>query len=234
EMSALEQALRDDLEPKAPRAVAVLDPLKLVLENWPEDRVDDCEAPAHPQRPDLGRRRFPFARELWIERDDFVESPPKGFFRLYPGNRVRLRYGYVVECTGCEKDADGRVVAVHARVFLDSKSGTPGADAYKVKGNLHWVAAHAAVDAEVRLYDRLFTEAQPGAGGGDPLDSLNPASKKVLQAKLEPGLEAAAPESRWQFERHGYFVADRFDHGPGRAVFNRTVGLKDSRGNPRR
>src|SRR5690606_15818591 len=109
-----------------------------------------------------------------------------------------------------------------------------GADAYKVKGNLHWVAAHAAVDAEVRLYDRLFTEAQPGAGGGDPLDSLNPASKKVLQAKLEPGLEAAAPESRWQFERHGYFVADRFDHGPGRAVFNRTVGLKDSRGNPRR
>ncbi len=234
EMSALEQALRDDLEPKAPRAAAVLDPLKLVLDNWPADRLDECEAPVHPQRPELGRRRFPFARELWIEREDFAEAPPKGFFRLYPGNRVRLRYGYVVECTGCEKDADGNVVAVHANAFLDSKSGTPGADTYKVKGNLHWVAAVAAIDAEVRLYERLFTEAQPGAGGTDPLDSLNTASKRVVQAKLEPGLADALPESRWQFERHGYFVADRVDHRAGRPVFNRSVSLKESRSNPKR
>ena len=229
EMSALEQALRDDLEPRAPRAVAVLDPLKLVIDNWPEGRIEECEAPVHPHRPELGRRRFPFARELWIEREDFAETPPKGFFRLFPGNRVRLRYGFVVECTGCDRDAEGNVTAVHATAFLDSKSGTPGADAYRVKGNLHWVAAHAALDAEVRLYGRLFTEAQPGAGDTDPLDALNPASKQVLRARLEPGLADAAPESRWQFERHGYFVADRVDHGPGRAVFNRAVGLKDPR-----
>ncbi len=230
EMSALEQALRDDLEPSAPRAVAVLDPLKLILDNWPADRVDECEAPVHPQQPDLGRRRFPFGRELWIEREDFAEAPPKGFFRLYPGNRVRLRYGHVIECTGCDKDADGRVIAVHADELPYSKSGTPGADNYKDKGNLHWVAAHAAVDAEVRLYERLFTEAQPGAGGTDPLAALNRESKQILQAKLEPGMAQAAPESRWQFERHGYFVADRMDHQAGRPVFNRAVSLKDARG----
>ncbi len=234
EMTALEQALRDDLEPKAARAIAVLDPLKLVLDNWPEDRIDDCEAPVHPQRPELGRRHFPFARELWIEREDFAETPPKGFFRLYPGNRVRLRYGYVIECTGCEKDDDGNVIAVHANVMPDSKSGTPGADTYKVKGNLHWVAARAAVDAEVRLYERLFTEAQPGAGGTDPLDSLNASSKRIVQAKLEPGVGLIEAETRLQFERHGYFVADRLDHREGRVVFNRAVSLKESRSNPRR
>ncbi|MCL4184520.1 MAG: glutamine--tRNA ligase/YqeY domain fusion protein, partial [Burkholderiaceae bacterium] len=143
DMGALEQALRDDLEGKASRAIAVLDPLKLVIDNWPAERTELCEAPVHPQRPELGRRRFPFGRELWIEREDFAEQPPKGFFRMFPGNRVRLRYGYVVECTGFEKDDDGQVVAVHAEVLEDSKSGTPGSDAYKVKGNLHWVSVAA-------------------------------------------------------------------------------------------
>ncbi|MBN9460090.1 MAG: glutamine--tRNA ligase/YqeY domain fusion protein [Burkholderiales bacterium] len=230
EMGALEQALRDDLEGKAPRAVAVLDPLKLVITNWPEGTSEPCEAPAHPQHPELGVRRFPFARELWIERADFAETPPKGFFRLFPGNRVRLRYGYVVQCTGFEKDDDGRVVAVHAEVLKDSKSGTPGSEAYKVKGNLHWVAAEAALDAEVRLYDRLFFQPHPDAGGRDFREALNANSKRVVRVKLEPSLAAAAPEARYQFERHGYFVADRLDSRPGQPVFNLAVSLKDSWG----
>ena len=230
DMGTLEQALRDELEPRAPRAVAVLDPLKLVITNFPEGQAEDCTAPAHPHRPELGQRRFPISRELWIEREDFAETPPKGFFRLFPGNRVRLRYGYVVQCTGFEKDADGRVTAVHAEYFPDSKSGTPGADAYKVKGNIHWVSAAHAVQAEVRLFDRLFTEAHPDAGGRDYRDAINPASKTVVRAQLEPTLAAANPDDRFQFERHGYFVADRVDSSDGRPVFNRAVSLKDSWG----
>ena len=167
---------------------------------------------------------------MWIERDDFAEQPPKGFFRLYPGNRVRLRYGYVVECTGFEKNAQGEVVVVHATCFLDSKSGTPGADQYKVKGNLHWVSAGHALDAEVRLYDRLYREPHPEAGGRDHKEALNPESRRVVRAKLEPGLGAAQPEAIFQFERHGYFVADRVDSRPGAPVFNRAVTLKDSWG----
>ncbi|MBN9430099.1 MAG: glutamine--tRNA ligase/YqeY domain fusion protein, partial [Burkholderiales bacterium] len=232
--SLLEQALRDDLEGKAPRATAVLDPLKLVITDYPQGQTEPCEAPVHPQRPELGKRQFTFGRELWIEREDFAEQPPKGFFRLYPGNRVRLRYGYVVECTGCEKDADGRVTTVFAKYFADSKSGTPGADTYKVKGNLHWVAAHEAFDAEVRLYDRLFVEPQPGAGGADYKDALNPQSKRIIRAKLEPSLRLAAPEARFQFERHGYFVADRIDSGPQAPVFNLAVSLKDTWGQSRK
>src|SRR5690606_25626178 len=228
DMGTLELALRDDLEAKAARAVAVLDPLKLVITNWPESKVEDCEAPVHPQQPERGKRVFPISRELWIEREDFAETPPKGFFRLYPGNRVRLRYGYVIECTGCEKDAHGKVVAVHATYFDDSKSGTPGADTYKVKGNLHWVSAAHALDAEVRLYDRLYKDPQPGAGDTDHLASLNPDSKKVIGAKLEPTLANAQPDDRFQFERHGYFVVDRVDSKPGALVFNRAVTLKDS------
>jgi len=141
---------------------------------------------------------------------------------------VRLRYGYVVKCTGCEKDAAGKVVAVHCEYFPDSKSGTPGADAYKVKGNLHWVSAAHAYECEVRLYDRLFREANPGAGGRDFLEDLNPGSKQVITACLEPALKEARPEERFQFERHGYFVADRVDSQAGAPVFNRTVTLKDS------
>jgi glutaminyl-tRNA synthetase len=169
---------------------------------------------------------------LWIEREDFTETPPKGYFRLFPGNKVRLRYGYVIECTGAEKDAQGNVVAVHCNYFPDSKSGTDGANNYKVKGNIHWVSAQHAVPAEVRLYDRLFKEAQPDAGGRNFLEALNPDSKRVAQAYLEPGAEALQPEARCQFERHGYFVADRHDSKPGKPVFNRIVGLRDSWGKP--
>jgi glutaminyl-tRNA synthetase len=230
DMFMLEQSLREDLDARAPRAIAVLDPLRLVITNFPESAAEDCEAPAHPHHPEWGRRRFPISRELWIEREDFAETPPKGFFRLFPGNRVRLRYGYVIECTGCEKDADGRVVAVHATYFPDSKSGTPGADTYKVKGNVHWVSAAHALAAEVRLYDRLFTVPQPGAGDTDYHDALNPDSMRVVSAQLEPTLAAAQPDQRFQFERHGYFVADRVDSKPGRPVFNRAVSLKDSWG----
>jgi glutaminyl-tRNA synthetase len=224
----LEECMRDDLNARALRRVAVLDPLKLVIDNYPEGQSEECFAPNHPQQPELGKRAMPFSRELWIEREDFTENPPKGYFRLFPGNSVRLRYGYVVKCTGCEKDASGRVTAVHCEYFPDSKSGTPGADAYKVKGNLHWVSAAHAYECEVRLYDRLFREPNPGAGGRDYLEDLNPDSKTLIVACLEPALKEARPEDRFQFERHGYFVADRVDSQPGAPVFNRTVTLKDS------
>jgi len=247
--SVLEIALRDDLEPKAPRAMAVLDPLKLELVNWAEvfgsaAHREPCAAPAHPQRPELGQRQFTLGPAVWIERDDFTEVPPKGFFRLYPprtlpdggvvpGNRVRLKYGMVVECTGCERDAQGKVSAVQARVVPDTKSGTPGADAVKVKGTITWVGAHAASEggglaATVRLFDRLFTEPQPDAGERNFLQLLNPNSLAVAEAWIEPSLAAAPADQRYQFERHGYFVTDRIEHTRAAPVFNRITGLKDS------
>jgi glutaminyl-tRNA synthetase len=224
--------LRDDLESQAARAMAVIDPLPLKLLNWSEvfgaAATEPCQAPAHPHRPELGARRFGLGPTLWIERDDFAEVPPKGFFRLFPGNKVRLKYGVVVECTGCEKDASGAVTAVLAKVIPDTKSGTPGADAVKVKGTITWVGAHDALAAELRLYDRLFTEEQPDAAGRDFLSVLNPKSKVVVSGFVEPSLASAAPDTKVQFERHGYFVADRIDHQGGRPVFNRITGLKDS------
>jgi len=232
DMSVLEGALRDDLDEKAPRAIAVLDPLKLVIDNYPEGQTDACSAPVHPHHPDRGTRAFPFSRELWIEREDFQETPQKGYFRLFPGNKVRLKYGFVVECTGAEKDENGNVIAVHCNYFPDSKSGTEGANAYKVKGTIHWVSATSAYPAEVRIYDRLFKEPQPGAGGAEFLDALNPDSKRVANAYLEPSARDAMPEDRFQFERHGYFVADRVDSQPGKPVFNRIVSLRDSWGKP--
>ncbi|ANA34212.1 glutamine--tRNA ligase/YqeY domain fusion protein [Ralstonia mannitolilytica] len=230
DMSILEAAVRDDLDARAPRSVAVLDPVKLILDNVPADFNEPCSAPVHPKQPELGRREFPLTRELWIEREDFTETPPKGYFRLFPGNKVRLRYGYVIECTGCDKDAAGNVTAVHANIIPDTKSGTPGADSVKVKGNIHWVSAAHALQAEVRLYDRLFNDPQPDSGDKNFLDALNPHSKKIVTAYLEPTLTTAKPEDRFQFERHGYFVADRIDSQPGKPVFNRVVGLKDSWG----
>jgi len=173
---------------------------------------------------------MPFSRELWIEREDFMEVPAKGYFRLFPGNSVRLRYGFVVKCSGCIKDAVGKVVEVHCEYLPDSKSGTPGADAYKVKGNLHWVSVAHACAAEVRLYDRLFVAANPGAGDRDFLLDINPNSKRVITAYLEASLKQAGPEERFQFERHGYFVADRIDSRPAAPIFNRTVTLRDSWG----
>ncbi|MBK1616153.1 glutamine--tRNA ligase [Rubrivivax gelatinosus] len=231
--SVLEGCLREDLEGKAGRAMAVLDPLALKLVNWDEvfgaGHLEPCHAPVHPHQPELGERRFGLGPELWIERDDFAETPPKGFFRLFPGNKVRLKYGVVVECCGCEKDADGRVTAVLAKVVPDTRSGTPGADAVKVKGTITWVAQHDAVAATVNLYDRLFTEPQPDAAGRDFREVLNPDSKKVVGAWVEPSLAGLAAETRLQFERHGYFVADRALHRADAPVFNRITTLRDSR-----
>ena len=236
DMSVLEDCMREDLNESAERRVAVLDPLKLVITNYPAGETERCHAPNHPLHPELGKRDMPFGRELWIEREDFMETPVKGYHRLYPGNMARLRYGYVVKCTGCEKDADGNITAVLCEYLPDSKSGTPGADNYKVKGNLHWVSVEHAYTAEVRLYDRLFAHAYPGARReGDPeglerdfLDDINPNSLRVITAQLEPALRAARPEARFQFERHGYFVADRVDSRDGAPVFNRTVTLRDT------
>jgi glutaminyl-tRNA synthetase len=215
DFSILEDCMREHLNEIAPRRIAVLDPLKLVIENYPEGKEELCEAPNHPQKPEWGRRPVPFSRELWIEREDFEQTPPKGYFRLYPGNKVRLRYAYVIECIGYDQASD----TVRCRLFEDSRSGTSGADAYKVKGNIHWLSAKHAHAAEVRLYDRLFATPHP-EGVGD----LNSASKKVVSARLEPALRATKPEERFQFERHGYFVADREDP----SIFNRTVTLRDS------
>ena len=228
DMSTLEGALRDDLDDKAPRSVAVLRPLKLIIDNFAENESVACSAPVHPHHPERGTREFQISRELWIEEDDFMEEPSKGYFRLYPGNKVRLRYGYVIECTGCDKDASGKVIAVHCNYFADSKSGTEGSANYKVKGNIHWVSAAHAVQAEVRLYDRLFNDPQPDAGGKDFKLALNPDSKALVHAYLEAGAELAQADQHFQFERHGYFVADRVDSVAGKPVFNRIVTLKDS------
>ena len=224
EYSVLEDCMREHLNEIAPRRMAVLDPVKLVIENYPEGREELCEAPNHPQKPDWGRRPVPFSRELWIERDDFTETPPKGYFRLFPGNKVRLRYGYVIECTGYEKTTG----TVRCRYDPGTKSGTPGAEGVKVKGNIHWVSARHACAAEVRLYDRLFKTPHPGAGARDFLLDLNPGSKERITAQLEPALRQAQAEERFQFERHGYFVADLKDSRPGAPLFNRAVTLRDS------
>ncbi len=228
DMSTLEGALRDDLDPKAARLVAVLNPLKLIIDNFSETASEDCTAPVHPHHPERGNRHFKLSRELWIEAEDFMEVPSKGYFRLFPGNKVRLRYGFVIECTGCDKDANGNVIAVHCNYFADSKSGTEGSANYKVKGNIHWVSAAHAIEAEVGLYDRLFTDAHPDAGGKDFKQALNADSKTVVTAYCESGAELAQPDEKFQFERHGYFVADRVDSKAGKPVFNRITTHKDS------
>jgi glutaminyl-tRNA synthetase len=264
DIALLEAAMRDDLNARAQRRVAVLDPLRLVIDNYPAGQRETMLAPNHPQQPELGRRELAFGRELWIERDDYSDNPPKGYFRLAPGAEVRLRYAYIVKCVGVDRDADGNVTTVHCTYDPATRSGTPGADARKVKGNIHWLAADAAREAEVRLYDRLFRVPYPGARGAQPasakaepgvspgtahaialagddeavaeapernyLDDLNPDSKRVIRAFVEPALVDALPETRVQFERHGYFVADLCDHAPGRPVWNRAVTLKDSWG----
>jgi glutaminyl-tRNA synthetase len=224
----------DDLEVRAPRATAVLKPLKLVVENFDALAKEACSAPRHPQHPEWGNREFNFTKELWIESDDFMQEPIKGFFRLYPpigdqpGSRVRLRHGFVVECTGFETDANGNVTQVNVTHFPDSKSGTPGSNNYKVKGNIHWISAAEAIPAQVRLYDHLFIDPHPDSGDKNILDAINADSKQTILAYLEPCMKDVKAEDRFQFERHGYFIADQEDSKPGKPVFNRTVGLKDS------
>jgi len=224
EYSVLEDCMREHLNEIAPRRMAVLDPVKLVIDNYPDGKVEFAEVPNHPQKPDWDKRRVPFSRELWIEREDFMETPAKGYFRLFPGNKVRLRYGYVVECTGYQRDNEGHLT-VRCTYDPDTKSGTPGAEKVKVKGNIHWVSMKHACAAEVRLYDRLFKVPHP-----DGVEDLNPDSKKVITAQLEPALKDAKTEDRFQFERHGYFVADLKDSRQGRPVFNRAVTLRESWG----
>lgn len=240
--STLEGCLREDLENKAHRGMAVLDPVKLVLTNWADvfgsdGYTEDCTQPALPHSAVLeGQtpppdRVFKIGKDVWIEREDFEEVPPKGYKRLFPGNVVRLKGGYVIECTGCAKDANGTVTEVHAKVIPGTKSGTPGADSVKAKAAITWVSAASGVSAEVRLYDRLFLDPHPDAGGKDFIEALNPNSLKVVTAYVEPSLAAAKPDEKFQFERFGYFVADRVDHGvDGKVVFNRVTGLKDSWG----
>ncbi len=237
--STLEGCLREDLETKAHRGMAVLNPVKLVLTNWDEvmgaGHLEPCTQPALPHAAEGTEpppaRHFTIGKEVWIEREDFEEVPPKGYKRLFPGNKVRLKGGYVIECTGCSKDASGVITEVLATVVPDTKSGTPGSDLVKVKAAITWVGVANGVNAEVRMYDRLFLDAQPDAGGKDFIESLNPNSLKVVTAIVEPSLANAVAGQQFQFERHGYFVADLLDHVQGeKPVFNLAVGLKDSWG----
>jgi len=238
--STLEGCLREDLETKAHRAMAVLNPVKLVLTNWDEvmgaGHIEPCEQPALPHKNDetdnsaIPVRHFTIGKEVWIEREDFEEVPPKGYKRLFPGNKVRLKGGYVIECAGCVKDALGNITEIEATVIPDTKSGTPGSATVKASAAITWVAVNDGLSAEVRMYDRLFNDPQPDAGGKDFLAALNPDSLKVITAYVEPSLANSKAGQHFQFERHGYFVADRIDHAPGKLVFNRITGLKDTWG----
>ncbi len=227
EIEMLQHAVRDVLNRTALRRFGVLDPLKVVIENYPEDLVEEMEAPNNPEDPEAGGRRVPFSRELWIEREDFMEEPPKKFFRLAPGREVRLRAAYFVTCTDVVKDAQGNVVELRCTYDPDTRGGS-SPDGRKVKGTLHWLSAAHAVPAEVRLYDHLFTDAYPGAGGSELFESLNPASETVLTGcYVEPALADAPVGETVQFERLGYFCPDP-DSTAEKLVFNRTLTLKDT------
>jgi len=218
------------LNERAPRRVAVLDPLKVVIDNFPENAEEDCLAPNHPQKPEWGTRTLPLTKTVYIERNDFMETPSKGYFRLSPEKEVRLRYAYIIKCTGVIKDANGEIMEIHCTYDPDTRSGTAGAETRKVKGNIHWLSAEHAGKAEVRLYDRLFAHPYPDAGGRDYKEALNPDSKHIISALVESSLDQPQPEERFQFERHGYFIADSRDSMPGKPVFNRGVTLRDSWG----
>ena len=229
----LEQALRDDLDARAPRAVAVLKPIRLVLTNFPADQSEDTHPPVHPHMPELGVRTIPLRRELWIEADDFMDNAPADFYRLAlgpggsPGQPVRLRYGYVIRATGVVRNSAGEVTEVHAEYLPETKSGTPGANSVKTKAAIHWLPVADSIPAEIRVFDRLFTDAQPDASG-DFLSVINRDSRTVLRALVEPSLANAKPDDKFQFERNGYFVADLKDHTREKPVFNLAVSLKDS------
>lgn len=236
DIALLEHSLRDDLNRRAPRAMAVARPLKVVLTNFPEGGTDWLDAVNNPEDPGAGTRKVPFSRELWIERDDFMEDPPRRFYRLAPGREVRLRYGYFIRCEDVVKDTDGNAVELRCTYDPETRGGA-APDGRRVRATLHWVSAAHAIDAEVRLYDHLFTRWNPDEdadGGADWLSFLNPESLVSVRAKLEPSLGDAKPGDRYQFERLGYFCADAEDSGPGRPVFNRTATLRDGWARARR
>jgi glutaminyl-tRNA synthetase len=250
DVAVLEHAIREDLNKRALRRLAVLRPLKIVITNFPEGKIEELDAVNNPEAgrdvvsasqissqgrrhaipPDLnnaaGTRKIPFSRELFIERDDFQEIPPPKFFRLKPGGEVRLKYAYIIKCDEVIKNSSGEIIELHCTADLDSKTGG-ATSARKVKGTIHWVSAAHALDAEVRLYDRLFTEAEPEKDGRDFKSVLNPHSLEVITAKLEPSLKDAKPELRYQFERIGYFTLDK-DSNSQKQIFNRTITLKDT------
>ncbi|MBS0432704.1 MAG: glutamine--tRNA ligase/YqeY domain fusion protein [Proteobacteria bacterium] len=229
EYGVLENCVREDLDARAPRRMAVLDPLKLVITNVPEDHAEMLTFSNHPKDESFGTRAVPFSRELWIEREDFMEAPVKGFHRLVPGGEVRLRGVGIVKCDEVVKDAGGAISGLRCTLDPQTRQGMEGANR-KVKGTIHWVGAHHAIEAEVRLYDRLFDVADPDddSDGKTYRDHLNPDSRRVVRGFLEPSLRDAAPEQHFQFERLGYFVADRHDHSHARPVFNRAVTLRDA------
>jgi glutaminyl-tRNA synthetase len=232
EMQVLEHTVRDEFNRTARRRLAVLRPIRIVLTNYPEDRTEELEAVNNPEDPDTGTRKIPFGRELFIDRDDFMETPPPKYFRLKPGGEVRLKYAYIIRCEEVMKDSSGNVVELRCSVDLESKSGGATSNR-KVKGTIHWVSARHARDAEVRLYDRLFTVPEPDSasavtgGPGDFKSFINPHSLEVVQAKLEPSLKEAKPDERYQFERLGYFALDP-DSTSSKQVWNRTITLKDT------
>ncbi len=230
----LEQALRDDLEPTVPRATAVLRPIKLVLDNFPVDLTEETQAPVHPHKPELGTRTLRIGREMWIEADDFMVNASPDYYRLTlgaggaAGQPVRLRYSYVIRAHSAVKDEAGNVIEVHAEYLPETRSGSPGANSVKTRAAIHWLPVADSIPAEVRIFDRLFTEPYPDAGDKDFRTLINPNSKEVLRAYVEPSLAHAKPDDKFQFERNGYFVADRKDHTSERPVFNLAVTLKDS------
>ena len=230
EVALLEHCLREELNKTAPRVMGVLRPLKLIVDNYPQDAEDELDAINNPEDESAGTRKVPFSRELWIERSDFMEDPPRKFFRMGPGREVRLRYGFLVTCTDFARDESGEVVEVHCEYDPETRGGN-APDGRKVKGTIHWVSARHAIDAEVRLYDHLFRVEEPGdvEEGRDWKENLNPDSLEVLaSAKLEPSLRGAVSGARYQFERHGYFCVDSADSTEERPVFLRTVSLRDS------
>jgi glutaminyl-tRNA synthetase len=229
EISLLEHCVREDLNDRSPRVMGVLRPLHVVIDNYPEGKVEEFECPNHPQNPGMGSRRIPFSRILYIEQDDFLENPPKKYYRLGPGREVRLRYSYIIKCAGMVKDEKtGEVTEVHCTYDPETRNGPPP-DGRKVEGVIHWVSADHSVPAEVRLYDRLFNVANPGGEGDDFTKHLNPRSLETLTScRVESSLAGTAPGSRYQFERLGYFCVDPKDSSTKRLVFNRIVTLRDS------
>jgi len=229
DVALLEYCVRENLNEKAPRVMAVLNPLSVVIDNYPEGQTEEFDSPYHPQNPGMGSRKVYFSRDLYIERDDFMENPPKKFYRLAPGREVRLRYGYFIKCVSFVKDPQtGQVAELHCTYDPETRSGF-APDGRKVDATIHWVSANHSVPAEVRLYDRLFQIANPMAGGDDFTKYLNPKSLKTLTSCfVEISLKDAAPGGRYQFERLGYFCVDSKDSFPEKPVFNRIVSLRDS------